>query len=181
MDEEFERLLKAAPEHIKPILIVAFYEPMRFEEIILLKWNELDLKSEPGFIRLTANRTKGKKSGRVIPIHPRVKETLCGLPSRFKGERVFQKRGKSFYDFRKSFNQAKMDAGIEDFLFHDFRHCAVTNLRRAGNDIATIMKISGHKTLIMFQRYNLVDEKDISKVVWKTESPEENQTQIIPL
>jgi integrase len=178
-DEEFERLLNAAPEHIKPILIVAFYEPMRFEEIILLKWNELDVKSEPGFIRLPASRVKGKKKGRAIPMHPRVKETLRALSSRFQSGRVFQKRGKSFYDFRKSFNQAKEDAGIEDFLFHDFRHCAVTNLRRAGNDIATIMKISGHKTLSMFQRYNLVDEKDISQVVWKTESPEEKHTEEI--
>jgi integrase len=180
-DKEFERLLCAAPEHIKPILIVAFYEPMRFQEIILLKWNELDFKSEPGFIRLVANRTKGKKSGRVIPMHPRVKETFQSLPSRFKGGRVFQKRGKSFFDFRKSFNQAKQDAGVDDFLFHDFRHCAVTNLRRAGNDIATIMKISGHKTLSMFQRYNLVDEKDISQVVWKTDSLDEKQTAKIPL
>jgi integrase len=178
-DEEFERLLKAAPEHIKPILIVAFYEPMRFEEIILLKWTELDLKNEPGFIRLPASRVKGKKKGRVIPMHPRVKDILSSLPSRFKGGRVFHKRGKSFYDFRKSFNQAKRDADIDDFLFHDFRHCAVTNLRRAGNDIATIMKISGHKTLSMFQRYNLVDEKDISEVVWKTDSLEDKHIQKI--
>ena len=77
--------------------------------------------------------------------------------------------------FRKSFKKAKEDAGIEDFLFHDFRHCAITNLRRAGNDVPTIMKISGHKTLSMFQRYNLVDESDVAKVSWKTSVPE-NET-----
>jgi integrase len=168
-DEEFENLLNASLDHIKPILIMAFYEPMRLDEIICLEWKELDFKNEPGFIRLTANRTKGKKSGRVIPMHPRVKETLSKLPSRFQGSRVFQKKGKSFYDFRVSFNQAKKEAGIEDFVFHDFRHCAITNLRRAGNDIATIMKISGHKTLSMFQRYNLVDEKDLAAVTWKND------------
>ncbi|MBU2648147.1 site-specific integrase [bacterium] len=175
-DQEFERLLAAAPEHIKPILIVAFHEPMRFEEIILLKWDEVDLKSEPGFIRLVAKRTKGKKEGRLIPLHPRVRKTLEKLPSRFTRSRVFQNNGKSFDTFRKSFKKAKEDAGIEDFMFHDFRHCAITNLRRAGNDIPTIMKISGHKTLSMFQRYNLVDESDVAKVSWKTSVPDEGKS-----
>jgi len=170
-DQEFEKLLAASPEHIKPVLIVAFYEPMRFEEIILLEWEEIDLKSNPGFIRLVAKRTKGKKEGRLIPLHPRVRKTLEKLPSRFTRSRVFQHKGKSFDTFRKSFKKAKEDAGIDDFLFHDFRHCAITNLRRAGNDIPTIMKISGHKTLSMFQRYNLVDESDVAKVSWKTLVP----------
>lgn len=176
-DQEFEKLLAAAPEHIKPILIVAFYEPMRFEEIILLEWEEVDLKSDPGFIRLAAKRTKGKKEGRLIPLHPRVRETLEKLPSRFTRSRVFQHKGKSFDTFRKSFKKAKEDAGIEDFVFHDFRHCAITNLRRAGNDIPTIMKISGHKTLSMFQRYNLVDESDVAKVSWKTLVPENEESE----
>ena len=56
---------------------------------------------------------------------------------------------------------------IEDFCFHDFRHCAVTNLRKAGNDYTTIMKASGHKTMSMFLRYNLVNEEDVAGMKWK--------------
>jgi hypothetical protein len=40
--------------------------------------------TQPGFIRLPNRRTKGKKSGRPIPLHPRVKNVLKELPSRFK-------------------------------------------------------------------------------------------------
>jgi integrase len=166
-DTEFDKLHSEASEHIKPILLVAFYEPMRFDEIMKLTWSEVDLKTDLGFIRLPANRVKGKKEGRVIPLHPRVKEALQVLPSRFKGGRVFLKKGKHLYDIRVSFNEAKIKAGIDDFTFHDFRHCAITNLRRAGNDIPTIMKISGHKTMSMFQRYNLVDDEDIQNIKWK--------------
>jgi integrase len=168
-EEEFERLLNVSPEYLKPVLITAFYEPMRKSEIIGLTWDEIDINKAPGFIRLPDWRTKGGKAGRAIPLHPRVRKTLMKLPSRFLKGRVFLKDGKPFNDFKRSFATAKKDAGIDDFLFHDFRHCAVTNLRKAGNDYSTIMKASGHKTMSMFSRYNLVDEEDVAKIRWKGE------------
>ena len=58
-------------------------------------------------------------------------------------------------------------ASIENFCFNYFRHCAVTNLRKAGNDYTTIMKASGHKTMSMFLRYNLVNEEDVAGIKWK--------------
>lgn len=79
-DEEFERLLEYSPDYLKPIYITAFYEPMRRAEILELHWSEIDIKSVPGFIRLSTKRTKGKKSGRVIPLHPRVKEAYTSYP-----------------------------------------------------------------------------------------------------
>jgi integrase len=98
-----------------------------------------------------------------------VKNVLKELPSKFKNDRLFLRKGKPFNDFKKSFATAKDDAGIEDFVFHDFRHCAVTNLRKAGNDYSTIMKASGHKSMSMFFRYDLVDEEDVAKMKWKGE------------
>ncbi|MBX7039559.1 MAG: tyrosine-type recombinase/integrase [Nitrospira sp.] len=41
----------------------------------------------------------------------------------------------------RSFRTAIAKADIADFRFHDLRHCASTNLRRAGVDTATAMKI----------------------------------------
>ena len=43
----------------------------------------------------------------------------------------------------------------------------MANLRRAGNDYTTIMKASGHKTMSMFLRYNLVNEEDVAGIKWK--------------
>jgi len=171
-DYEFEDLLNSEEEHLKAVLLTAFYLPMRKAEILQLMWAEVDLTSTPGFIRLSAQRTKGKKEGRVIPLHPRVKDALAQLSSRFKKGRVFLREGKPFNDCKHSFSTAKAKAGIEDFRFHDFRHCAVTNLRRAGNDYTTIMKASGHKTMSMFHRYNLVNEEDVAKMRWKDSDKE---------
>ena len=56
---------------------------------------------------------------------------------------------------------AKKRAGVTSFRFHDLRHCAATNLRMAGVDTATAMRIVGHKSERMWQRYNSIEEKDL--------------------
>ena len=52
------------------------------------------------------------------------------------------------------------------YKFHDLRHCAINNLRLAGNDHFKIKKASGHKTDIAFQRYNLVTEEEMVGMKW---------------
>ena len=59
--------------------------------------------------------------------------------------------------------------GIEDFRFHDLRHSAVTNLRAAGVDVETIMKIAGHSSVEMFLRYRAVDEEELDAAMEKLE------------
>jgi integrase len=48
---------------------------------------------------------------------------------------------------------------------HDLRHTFVTNARRAKIDSFHIMAIAGHKTLRVFQRYNLIDEGDLQEAM----------------
>jgi integrase len=59
---------------------------------------------------------------------------------------------------QKSFYGSSKD--IEDFRFHDLRHTFNTNMRKAGVDRSVIMKITGHNTMSMFERYNTVDGND---------------------
>ena len=172
---ELENLLSFSPVHLKPILKMAYYEPMRKEEIIVLTWDEIDLQSN--FIRLSANRTKGKKNGRSIPIHPLIKEMLYSLPRSITTNRVFlyldkQGRYRPFKGFSRSWNRVRKLAGLNDVVFHDLRHTAITNMRKAGNPPSVIMKASGHKTMSMFLRYNLVDDEDLRSMKWNDESIE---------
>ena len=44
-----------------------------------------------------------------------------------------------------------------------------TNMRKAGVNQSVIMKLTGHKTLIMFQRYNTVDLADAKEAYHKLE------------
>lgn len=50
--------------------------------------------------------------------------------------------------------------GIKGLCFPDFRHSAITNMRKAGIHTSVIMAISGHKTMAMFKRYNRIDLND---------------------
>lgn len=63
-------------------------------------------------------------------------------------------------EIKRSFQRACKEAEIEDFQCHDLRHTFNTNMRKAGVDRSVIMKITGHKTRSMFERYNTVDGDD---------------------
>lgn len=165
--EEFENLLRHCPDHVRPIVLTAFYTGMRKSEVIGLTWGEVDLKA--GFIRLPSDRTK-PKIARPVPLHPRIKKTLERLPRGLHTDRVFLKDGKPLSDIKRSYRTACHQAGLDDFTFHDLRHCAINNLRQAGNDYFRIMAISGHKTMSVFKRYNLVTEEELNQVKWPDES-----------
>ena len=62
-----------------------------------------------------------------------------------------------------------------------FRHVAKSNLRNAGNSPTVIMKASGHKTMSMFIRYNLVDKEDLKGMKWIESKSELNIEDITAL
>jgi integrase len=52
-------------------------------------------------------------------------------------------------------------AGIGDTIPYDLRRCAVKNLRAAGVAERVAMEISGHRTRATFDRYGIVDDRDL--------------------
>lgn len=167
--EEWERLYNAAADHLKPILLVAYQLGMRLGEILNLTWDRVDLNR--GFIKLRGKDTKSKDS-REVPIASGVLDALRKLNKvrQLHCPFVFLYEGQSIQGIKRAFGGACKRAGIENFRFHDLRHCAATNLRRAGVDTLTAMKIVGHKSEKMHRRYNSVSQADLTQASQKLNS-----------
>jgi len=148
--EECQALINACDRHLRPIVIVALNTGMRKSEVLLLKWEIVDLKH--GFILLEVTKN-GER--REIPINDTVRETLLSLTRRLDVPYVFYdpKTGKPYQDVKRSFASACRRAGIRDFHFHDFRHTFASHLIMIGTDLTTVKELLGHKTINMTMRY----------------------------
>lgn len=147
MPQEISRLLSHCPDNLRPIVIVALHTGMRKEEILSLRWSQVNL--ETGIIHLP--KTKNHNS-RNIKMNQTVKKTLSEMEKR--GEFVFCKaNGERFSKLPGPFEDVVKKAGIEDFHFHDLRHTFASTLVLAGKDILVIQKLLGHKKLDMTLRY----------------------------
>jgi len=80
---------------------------------------------------------------------------------------VFLRAGQPIHSIKTAFETAKGRAGITNFRFHNLRHYAVTNLRRAGVDDATTMAIIGHQSPQMWKRYNTIDASELKPAAAK--------------
>lgn len=78
---------------------------------------------------------------------------------------VFLRDGKPITSIRESFESARKRAGIDNFTFHDLRHTFVNNRRLEGHDYFRIMAATGHKTMSVFKRYNMVSKDKLKALV----------------
>ena len=163
---EWCKLYQTAKPHLRPVLLTAYQLGQRFSEIVGLTWDRVDIKR--GFIALRTQDTK-TKDARQVPMTPDVRLALQKLAKvrSLATRHVFTYKGEPLKRISRSFRTALKEAGIIDFRFHDLRHCASTNLRRAGVDTATAMKIVGHKSEKMWKRYNAIEERDLTQAAQK--------------
>jgi integrase len=166
---ELERLLIHLPRHAAMIVHFAYLTGMRAGEIFQLSWDKVDLTNR--VIRLEAKDTKTAEP-RVVFLCDQAYDILreVGKVRFLEHNRVFTYMGKPLNKIKKALPNACRKAEIADFRFHDLRHTFNTNMRKAGVDQSVIMKLTGHKTPSMFQRYNTVDLDDAKNAYQKLEA-----------
>lgn len=149
----------------------------RRAEVLGLKVKQVDLLNR--IIRLEVGSTKNKK-GRIVTMTETVYQLLLQCCEGKLGEdfvftRFLNGQHKPIIDFRDVWAKGCKVAGCPDLLFHDLRRTGARSLVRAGVAPHHAAKITGHKTLSMFHRYDIVDEQDIAMAVQKLETYQQGQ------
>src|SRR5439155_8372156 len=80
---------------------------------------------------------------------------------------VFHRKGRRIVRFDAAWKAATEAVGLLGLglIFHDLRRSGARNLRRAGVAESVIMRMGGWKTRSMFERYAIVDERDLAAAV----------------
>jgi len=185
--EEFAAVLTQLPPDVRPPVTFAYLTGWRKSEILSLTWDRVDFTA--GIVVLDVGTTKTGQ-GRTFPFaalpalktlleqqraHTRTVERRTGQIVRH----VFHRAdGRPIRDMFVAWNNAVARAArnakgaiirpqLVGRLFHDLRRTAVRNLVRAGVSEHTAMKLSGHLTRDVFDRYDIVSERDLTDGVAK--------------
>jgi integrase len=164
---QYQKLAAGCKENfLRTMLALAYTFGFRKGELLSLKVSDVDLFA--GTVRL---RTSKNGEARQVNLTAETRGLLAACITGKSGdEPVFTRGSEPVLYFGQSWDTLAASAGCPGLLFHDLRRSAVRNLVRSGVTEHVAMKITGHKTRSVFQRYDIVDERDLIDAAKKIES-----------
>lgn len=166
---------KASPNpQLYPIVVFALSTGARKGEIVSLTLDDVDLKREIAIFRNTKNGDT-----RSAPLVGHLKETLEGqirwvkeaylsMETKPSKRWLFPRRdGQAPVDIRKAWENARNEANLIDFRFHDLRHSTASYLAMSGASQLEIAEVLGHRTLQMVRRYAHLSESHVKGLLEK--------------
>jgi integrase len=177
--EKFNELLALLPTLLKPLIIFLYYCGVRVGEALQIEWSQVDLDAR--LIRLEEEQTKGDEA-RYAPLpaelvmllratEPKIGKVFDDTNLRVEWQKACAACGQGTRKLMKP----KDEKGYPWYKYkglsiHDLRRSAVRNLVTvAGVPEKVAMKISGHKTRDVFDRYHIVSTTDVSAAMSKLE------------
>jgi len=174
-DADLPGLLNALPDDLRPLVQFVALTGWRIGEALGLTWDAVDFGA--GVVTLAVGSTKSG-AGRHFPF-----AALPDLAALLEAQRdrttalerqrgkiiphVFHRRGAPIRSFYDAWISATKRAGLPGLLVHDLRRSACRRFIRAGIPERVAMSLSGHKTRSIFDRYNIVSERDLAENVAK--------------
>lgn len=161
-----EIYLSACPKPLNDIAKLMLETGLRIGEALNLEWADVTLEpisgSRFGFIRIREGKSKSAR--RILPLTDNASVMLKSRNADLSGPFVFGNReGKRYLStsinhlHRNAFAPKKDGARSQlfpgDFVLHSLRHTMLTRLGESGVDAFTIMRIAGHSSIVVSQRY----------------------------
>jgi integrase len=170
--EEEARLLAAIPGQWRTTVVFALHTGLRFSEQMLLTWEDIDAKR-----RILTVRESKAGEARHVPLNQIAVSTLQAIPRRLDCPWVFYtENGTQRSQMARQWVGWLKQAGIENFHWHDLRHTFASRLVMGGVDLYTVMKLMGHHSIEMTQRYAHLAPSHLKQAVEVSVSP----TQLTP-
>jgi integrase len=171
----FAKLVEALPEDLKDPVAFLYHSGCRVGEMRTLEWQDIDLDE-----RTITIRAENSKNGeaRTLELSEEGDELLAIIKRqvvrRTDRALVFLRNGKKkddgtreapsqpIGDIRKAWRNALTMAELDENLVrHDFRRSAARNFDRAGIAPRIAMRLTGHKTMSMYDRYRIVAKSEL--------------------
>lgn len=168
-DTQYRELCKnCKTPWLRAFLAIAYSFGFRSGELLNLRVRQVDLLERT--IRLEPGTTKNK-DGRMVKMTEEIYLHLLDcVRAKHPDDNVFTwKDGRPILDFRGLWDSLTKAAGVPGLLVHDLRRSAVRNMIRRGVPEVVSMRISGHKTRSVFDRYNIVSETDLADAARRIE------------
>ena len=148
------------------------------ERVLPLEWHQIDRQA--CVIRLEPGTTKNRE-GRVFQYaraarSARRDRALWARHEALAARDIISPRlfcrggGQAIKSFYTRWDAACTAAGCPGRIPHDMRRTAVRNLNRAGVTETVAMKITGHKTRNVFDRYDITSEEDLAEAARKLQA-----------
>lgn len=144
-EQEIENLLSHLAEDIRPCVIFGFYTGLRRQELLGLRWENIDFIKQTIFIP----KTKTEKE-RTLGLTPDLIRLLENLSPRKEGV-VFEKITAD--QLKYQLTHASRKAGLKHVRPHDMRHSFAVNFLNRGGKLEYLQRLMGHSNIKTTQRY----------------------------
>jgi integrase len=152
--------LNAAPQPLKDVAILILETGVRPGEAANLQWSDVYLQpavhAELGYIAIRKGKSRNAK--RNLSLTARAAEMLTARKAAVKSPWVFPGDSADAPILGTSLDHQHNDVRdnlklSKEFVVHSLRHTMLTRLGEAGADAFTIMRIAGHSSVTVSQRY----------------------------
>jgi integrase len=151
--------LEMASQPLKDIAALVLDTGLRLGEALALEWPEIHLEPAAGarFGYLHVRDGKSRFARRNVPLTERARAMLDTRKAESQGEMVFSEDGtrpmriSSLDHLHRTMRQTLKMPSV--FVLHSLRHTYGTRLGEAGADAFTIMRLMGHSSVTVSQRY----------------------------
>lgn len=148
--EQVKTLLKELAPHQRDLVLFALSTGLRQGNVLKLEWSQVDLARQVCWIH--PDQAKARKA-----IHVPLNSVAMAVVTQQIGkhpQRVFTYRGNPIgWANTKSWQNALIRAGIEDFRWHDLRHTWASWLAQQGTPLNVLQELGGWESETMVRRY----------------------------